>query len=173
MDFSQFDKILFPEMTGWLLAAKIFFILFEAGVIAFIVYVWATTIYLKRLFVFDLVEFFTFRAWGVRIIDNDWIKIKKRLITKNAREMRTAIIEADRLVNDVLTRLAFEGKDLADKLERPKAECFSDLDGMKAADAIYQKLAGDPKMAMDYQEAKTAILSFEQGLKDVSAFKDK
>jgi hypothetical protein len=173
MDFAEFEKILFPEMTGWLLAAKIFFILFNLGVVAFIIYVWATTVYLKRLFVFDLVEFFTFRAFGTRIIDRDWIKIKKRLLTKNEAEFKLAVIDADILVNDVLTRLAFEGKNLGEKLERPKAESFSDLDAMVKADMVYQKIVNNPKTSLDYQEAKSVILAFEQGLKDVAAFRDK
>jgi hypothetical protein len=175
IDFSQinFEIFLFPEMTGVWLAVKIFFILFCAGTVAFMIYVWSTTIYLKRLFLIDLVEFFTFRAWGTRIIDNDWIRIKKLLLTKNARDLRQAVILADELVNDVLLRLAFEGGDLGEKLEKPRAEIFSDLGAMKEADIVYQKLASDPKAAPDYREAKAVILAFEQGLKDVSAFRDK
>ena len=173
IDWPQIELLLFPEMTGAWLAAKIFFILFDFGVIAFIIYIWTTTVYLRRLYLIDLIEFFTFRAYGTRIIDQDWIKIKKMLLTKNSRDLRQAVVEADRLVDDVLQRLAFEGRDLAEKLEKPRAEMFSDLDAMKEADIVCQKIILDPKIELDYQQAKTAILAFEQGLKDVAAFKDK
>ncbi len=160
-------------MTGALLAAKIFFVLFNLGVIAFIVYVWTATVYLRRLYIIDIIEFFTFRAYGTRLIDNDWIAIKKMLLTQSGPDLRRAVIAADRLVDDVLRRLAFEGKDLAEKLEKPRAEMFSDLDAMKEADLVYQKIIADRQYAPDYQEAKKTILAFEQGLKDVAAFKDK
>jgi len=175
VDFSNidFEKILFPEMTGWLLAAKIFFILFNLGVIAFIIYVWTSTIYLRRLFIWDLVEFFTFRAFNVKLIDKDWIKIKKRLLTQKTTQMKLAVVEADLLVNDVLARQGYSGKDLSEKLEGPKADIFSDLAAMKEADRFYQQIVADPKIPIDYQTAKSVILSFEQGLKDARAFRDK
>ena len=160
-------------MDGWLLAAKIFFILFNLGVIAFIIYVWVSTTYLRRLFVWDIIEFFTYRAWDSRLIDNDWRKIRKRLLSKSETEYKLAVIDADLLVNDVLTRSAFEGKTLADKLQNAKAERFTDIEAMKNADQVYQKIVGDPTFELDYQTAKTAILAFEQGLKDISAFRNK
>jgi hypothetical protein len=175
MDFSNlsFDEIFFPEMTGWLLAAKIFFILFNFGVIAFIIYVWATTIYLRRLFIWDLVEFFTFRAYNVKLIDKEWRRIKKRLITQRPVEMKLAIVEAAALMNDVLARQGYGGKNLSDKLANSREDVFSDLDMLKEADRLYRRLVKNPAIQLDYQAAKSAILSFEQGFKDISAFRDK
>jgi len=176
MDFSNLDveKILFPEMTGWLLGAKIFFILFNLGVIAFIIYVWASTIYLRRLFIWDLVEFFTFRAFNVKLIDKEWRRIKKRLITQKSVEMKLAVIEADVLMNDVLSRQGYSGKNLYRQAGwSPRRMTFSDLPMLKEADRLYRQLVENPAVPLDYQTAKTAILSFEQGLKDVSAFRDK
>ncbi len=172
MDLTWLNPILFPPMTGWLLAAKIFFILFNLGVAAFIVYVWVTTGYVRRLFWWDMKEFFTYRAYNTRLIDKDWVKIKKRLLTKKETEFKLAIIDADILVNDVLVRAGYPGQPLAEKLEL-KPEAFSNIEAMKGADRLYREIVGDPKRGLDYQEAKTAILAFEQGLKDVSAFQEK
>jgi len=167
---ADIENILFPEMTGWLLWAKIFFILFDLGVIAFIVYVWTTTIYLKRLFLIDVIEFFTYRAYGTRLIDKEWNLIKKRLLTKNEEQFKFAVIEADYLLNDVLTRINFEGKTLGEKLDKAQASRFSDLESLKKADQLYETISHDAKTIIDYQQAKTAILAFERALRDVSAF---
>ena len=86
---------------------------------------------------------------------------------------RMAMIEADLLVKDVLFRIGYPGKDLAEQLESPKADVFSDIDAMKEADRLYRQIVRDPKIPLDYQTAKTAILSFEQGLKDARAFRNK
>ena len=40
MDLTTLEKIIFPPVTGAFLAAKIFFIIINVGVVAFIVYVW-------------------------------------------------------------------------------------------------------------------------------------
>jgi hypothetical protein len=173
MVFSDLETVLFPPVTGWLLVAKIFFILFNMGVLAFMIYVWTTTIYLRRLFIIDLVEFFTYRAYTSRLIDHDWIKIKKRLITKNEDELKLAIIEADLLVNDVMSRAAFAGANLAEKLENANPERFFDIDAAKEADGLYRKIVADKNIKLDYPTAKAAFLAFEQVLKDMAAFRDK
>ena len=172
MDFDQLNIILFPPIVGWLLALKIFLILFCLGVFSFMVYVWWTTVYLRRVFIWDLKEFFTYRSYLTRIIDKDWIKIKKRLLKKKESEYKLAIIEADLLVNDVLGRAYFEGRVLSEKLEKRAAD-FSDIDAMIAADQLYQDIVNDPSYSLNYESCKAAILAFEQGLKDVKAFAEK
>ena len=172
MDFEQLNDIFFPPMTGVLLAAKIFFTLFCLGVFAFMVYVWWTTIYMRRIWIWDVKEFFTYRGYMARVIDKDWAKIKKRLLKRKESEYKLAVIEADLLVNDVLTRANFEGRILAEKLEK-RPHAFSDIDAMKRADQLYQDIVNDPSYSLDYESAKTAILAFEQGLKDNGAFTDK
>jgi hypothetical protein len=172
MDFEQLNKLLFPPITGSLLAAKIFFILFCLGVFSFMIYVWWTTVYMRRIWIWDFKEFFTYRAFMTRNIDKEWLKIKKRLLNKKESEYKLAVIEADLLVNDVLTRTYFEGRILSEKLEkRPGA--FSDIDAMRQADQLYQDIVNDPGYSLDYESAKAAILAFEQGLKDNAAFTDK
>jgi hypothetical protein len=173
MDFSDLDKFLFPPMTGWLFALKIFLILFNIGTILFIIYVWLTTIYMKRLFWWDLKEFLTMRAFQIRRIDKEWRKIKRRLLTKNEAEYKLAVIEADLLVSDTFGRLGFIGATLGEKLGTQATEILSDLDAVKEADQLYQNLIDDPSFSLNYEQSKRAILSFEQGLKDVHAFTEK
>jgi len=170
IDLATIDRILFPPMTGWLLAAKIFFIMFDLGVIAFIAYVWITTSYIKRLFVWDLIEFFTYRAYTVRRIDKDWNNIKRRLLTRNETEFKLAVIEADLLVNEVLGRLGYAGKTLSEKLDLLRPGTFTSIDSIREADQVYQNLVNDPSYGLDYEQTKKVILIFEQGLKDVQAF---
>jgi hypothetical protein len=171
--FSTINQYLFPEMKGWLFALKIFLILFNLGVILFILYVWLTTVYMKRIFWWDLKEFLTMRAYHIRRIDKDWRKIKRRLLSKQEAEFKLAVIEADLLVNDTFGRMGFIGLTLMEKLKTLMAGQLSDLDGVKEADQLYQTLIDDPNFSLSYEMAKKTILTFEQGLKDMSAFTEK
>jgi len=158
-------------MTGTLLMLKIFMILFCLGSLAFIIYVWTTTNYLRRLWIWDVKEFFTYRSYATRVIDKDWIKIKKRLLKNDENEYKLAVIEADLLLNDVLTRANFEGRILAEKIEK-RPQAFSEVEALKSADQLYQDIVNDPAYKLDYESAKKAILAFEQALKDNGAFVD-
>lgn len=167
---AELDAILFPPITGWLLFAKIFFILVSALIVAFIIYVWFTTTWLKRLILWDLKEFFTFRAYQLRKVDKDWMKILNRLETNLETEYKLSVIEADLLLDDVLKRMGYEGKNLSDRLERIKQGVFSDIQSVKNADQVYQNLIYDPSYRLTQEHARRIISVFEKALEEVQAF---
>ncbi len=157
-------------MVGWLLAAKIFFILVSASIIIFIIYVWVTTPWLKRLIIWDWMEFFTFRPYIIKRIDKNWMKILQRLESELETEYKLSVIEADLLLNDVMKRLGYEGKNLSEKLERVKPEVFKELQLLKEADQIYQNLVYDTSYHLTQSDAKRIIAEFERALTELDAF---
>jgi hypothetical protein len=167
---AEFDAILFPPVVGWLLAAKIFFILVSASIIVFIVYVWVTTPWLKRLIIWDLMEFFTFRPYIIKRIDKQWMKILQRLESELETEYKLSVIEADLLLNDVMKRLGYEGKILSEKLERAKPGVFSQLQTLKEADQVYQNLVYDTSYHLIQSDAKRIVAEFERALSELEAF---
>jgi hypothetical protein len=167
---AKIDAILFPPMVGWLLAAKIFFILVSVSIIIFIIYVWVTTPWLKRLIIWDWMEFFTFRPYIIKRIDKNWMKILQRLESELETEYKLSVIEADLLLNDVMKRLGYEGKNLSEKLERVKPEVFKELQLLKEADQIYQNLVYDTSYHLTQPEAKKIIAEFERALSELDAF---
>ncbi len=167
---AKINAILFPPMVGWLLAAKIFFILVSASIIIFIIYVWVTTPWLKRLIIWDWMEFFTFRPYIIKRIDKNWMKILQRLESELETEYKLSVIEADLLLNDVMKRLGYEGKNLSEKLERVKPEVFKELQLLKEADQIYQNLVYDTSYHLTQSDAKRIIAEFERALTELDAF---
>ncbi len=152
------------------MAAKIFFILVSASIIIFIIYVWVTTPWLKRLIIWDWMEFFTFRPYIIKRIDKNWMKILQRLESELETEYKLSVIEADLLLNDVMKRLGYEGKNLSEKLERVKPEVFKELQLLKEADQIYQNLVYDTSYHLTQSDAKRIIAEFERALTELDAF---
>lgn len=167
---AEIDAIFFPPVTGLFLAIKIFFILISVSIIAFIIYVWITTPWLKRLIVWDLMEFFTFRPYIIKKIDKKWMKILQRLESELETEYKLSVIEGDLLLNDVMKRLGYEGKDLAEKLGRVKPGVFSELENLKKSDQIYQNLIYDTSYHLTQSDAKRIIAEFERALTELDAF---
>ena len=167
---TEIDAILFPPIAGWLLAAKIFCILISVSVIIFIIYVWFTTPWLKRLVIWDLMEFFTFRPYVIKKIDKQWMKILQRLESELETEYKLSVIEADLLLNDVMKRLGNEGKNLNEKLERVKPGVFSQLQTLKEADQVYQNLVYDTSYHLTQSDAKRIVAEFERALSELEAF---
>ena len=123
MDISNFSNIdwniyLFPHDTGVYLFLKIFCILYDFGAVAFIIYVCATKPYLHKIFIWDWVEFLTYHSYYSKRINKDWNKIIRRVKTNLETEFKLAVIEADLLFNDCLSRAGYSGKTLQEKLEK-------------------------------------------------------
>ncbi|HOX30091.1 MAG TPA: hypothetical protein P5080_03385 [Candidatus Paceibacterota bacterium] len=167
---TEIDAILFPPIAGWFLAAKIFCILISVSIIIFIIYVWFTTPWLKRLVIWDLMEFFTFRPYVIKKIDKQWMKILQRLESELETEYKLSVIEADLLLNDVMKRLGNEGKNLNEKLERVKPGVFSQLQTLKEADQVYQNLVYDTSYHLTQSDAKRIVAEFERALSELEAF---
>ncbi len=167
---AQINDIFFPPITGWLLFFKIFFILDAVAIIAFIIYTWFVTPWLKRLILWDIKEFFTFRPYITRKIDKDWVKILHRLDSDLETEYKLAVIEADLLLDDILKRMGTEGKNLAEKLDKLKPDALSNFLDVRAADQLYQNLVYDPSYRLTLVEAKKIVAVFEKALTDLEAF---
>lgn len=170
MTLDQFDIIFLPPDSELLTFARIFFIMFTAGTAVFIVYVWATTPFIKKAFWWDMKEFFTFNAYSVRKINKDWNKIIRRVKTNMESEFKMAIIEADLLLDRVLAGLGYMGKNLQEKLEQLKPGVLSDIEAVKAADQVYRNLVFGEGQRLNYDQTKQVILAFKQALDDVKAF---
>lgn len=161
---------MFPADQGFYLFLKIFCVLFDFSVIAFIIYVWITSPYLRRMWFWDVKEFFNYHAYMVRRINKDWNKIIGRVKTNMETEFKLAVIEADLLLNEVLLRLGYAGANLTEKLEKTPKGKLSNHDQIREADLIYQKIVHDPSYKLSRDETKKAILIFEQAFKDLDAF---
>jgi len=175
MDISNISNIdwnayLFPHDTGIYLFLKIFCVLYDFSVVAFIIYVCATKPFLQKVFIWDWVEFMTFHSYDSKRINKDWNKIIRRVKTNFQTEFKLAVIEADLLLNDCLSRAGYRGKTLLEKLEKIPAEKLSDIEGIRAADLTYQSLVNDPDLNLDYEQTKKIINIFKQALVDLEIF---
>lgn len=166
----NWNNYLFPADEGFYLFLKIFCILFNLSVIAFILYVWIGWPYLRKMFVWDLQEFFMYHVSSIRRINKDWNKIIRRVKTNLGAEYKLAVIEADLLLNEVLMRLGYDGKTLLERVEKVPRTLLPDPESVRYADGVYQNIVKDPKIKLDYQETKKVIMIFHKTLSDLDAF---
>jgi len=104
--------ILNPTFSGWLLVLKILCLIFSLIFFGFIIFALIKTSWLKRMIIWDLQEFLTYRPFGVSKIAGKWQKIKKRLEAGIESEAKLAIIEADSMLDGILDRMGFGGRTL-------------------------------------------------------------
>src|SRR5437868_3971453 len=81
---------------------KLVFIFFTVFLFAAVMYFYVTSSYIKYHFLQDYKEFLSRETYGLGKITRDWKKIKKRIDTGSAAELKLAVIEADDFLYQLL-----------------------------------------------------------------------
>lgn len=103
-------------------------------------------------------------ATGVR-----WQEITKHINSTNESEWKFAVIEADKLVNEILKAAGFSGETIGERLMGTDKSKLVTLDGLWEAHKIRNRLVHDTDYFLRYAEAKRAILLYEKTLKELAA----
>jgi hypothetical protein len=165
-----FNFIISPDFSGWLLVLKILFIIISLIFLGFIVFVLTKTSWLKRMWVWDLIEFFSFRPYGVRRMAKTWTKITSRLETGLESEYKLSVIEADSALDYILKRMEFGGETLGERLEKLTAATLPNLKQVWEAHKIRNNIVHDPDYRLTLDEARRVLGIYEQALRDLQAF---
>jgi len=161
--------ILYPKIEGWLLVLKIIFLTFGSFFLGFIIWALIKTSWLKRLVLWDLREFITYRPYGMKKYAKEWEKIKKKLETGLESEAKLAFIEADSLLNESLKRMGYAGESLGEKLNQLTEDVLSNIEEVQGVHKIRNNIIHDPTYKLNLEEAKRALSIYEKALTDLDA----
>ena len=162
--------VIAPQFSGWLLTVKIVASILVFAMMAFIVFALFKTLWLKRLILWDLSEFLTYKPYyGTRKLAKQWAKIMARLESGSESEYKLAVIEADSLLADVLQTSGYAGETLADRLKQLTPIILSNVDEILECHKIRDNVVHDPNYRLSEDEAKKTVSIFEKALTDLGA----
>ncbi len=95
-----------------------------------------------------------------------WQGIEKLLWDKEEMKWRTAVIEADKLLDQVLKSMTLPGKDLGERLRLAVAK-YPQLRQVWWAHKVRNQLVHESDFVLNYRLAKAAVLTFKAGLRDL------
>ena len=123
------------------------------GVMVFV----AISITSKRRYSFDKEEYQT-----------AWLKIENGLVKENKATYATSVISADKLLDKALNEMALPGKTMGDRLKRA-SQYFTSVNSVWYAHKMRNMIAHEHGFEISYEQAKHALGSFKQALKDLEA----
>lgn len=168
VDIANF--IINPEISGFLLFLKIFFLSLSVIALIFIIAVaFFRTDWFNWWILWDLKEFLTYRPYGVGKVTKKWAKTKKRLETGSESEYKQAIIEADGLLNSSLKNLRIGLETLEESLrKRLGPDTISNIEKVKEAHQVRNNIVSDPDFRLSLEQTKEVLEIYEKALKDLS-----
>ncbi|HDH31177.1 MAG TPA: hypothetical protein ENH26_00135 [Candidatus Wolfebacteria bacterium] len=103
------------------------------------------------------------------IIRRKWEKLLEKIKSGDERDLRLAIIEADNLVDEILIRHGYSGKDMGERLKSIHPSEIENLDDLWKAHKIRNRIAHESEFHIAQVEAKKIITVYHKTLKDLTS----
>jgi hypothetical protein len=96
-----------------------------------------------------------------------WQKVLDHVYSQNPSDWRLAIIEADTILEEMVTKMGYKGENLGEKLKSVEPSDFNTLQEAWEAHKVRNKIAHEGlNFQMDHREAKRVISLFEKVFKE-------
>lgn len=148
---------------------RIIFITISVLMLGFIIFALFKSSWLKRLIIYDLQEFITYRPYGVRKLYRRWQKIKQKLTSGLESDYKMAVLEGDSILEDILKKMGFIGETLSERLEKLTEATITNLPDVIEAHKIRNNIVHDPDFKLTLDDAKRAMEIYEKALTDLQA----
>lgn len=96
-----------------------------------------------------------------------WTKIKKRLESGNVSQYKVAILEADVMIDKVLSDMSYPGKNLTERLEKINPAQLPNYEELKNAHQIRNRVIHEAGFSVDRKEAEEIVAVYENLLKNL------
>lgn len=155
-----------PVLSGNLLILKLVFIILSLFFILFIIFALIKTDWLHQLMIWDWMEFLTYKYHGLSTVNKRWAKIREKSRVSEA-ETRLAIVEADNLLNEILTRMGFKGQNLKERLVPMTPDILENINQVKKAHQIRLNMVANPDYHLDPAAARNVLKVYEEALENL------
>lgn len=100
-------------------------------------------------------------------ITEEWQKIMQDFQKGDDANFKLAIIEADKLLDDILKKANFQGADMGERLNNINSAQLSCIDDVWRAHRIRNKIAHETNFAIKRDEAEVIIKIYERALEEL------
>lgn len=94
-----------------------------------------------------------------------WSKIKEKLASGNVSQYKVAILEADVVIDKVLSDMGFGGKNVSERLEKIKPVQLYNYEEIKRAHLVRNRIIHEADFEVDKKQAEEILDIFESLLK--------
>ena len=100
---------------------------------------------------------------------SDFLAIENSLTKENRPSYNMSVVEADKLLDKAMHEMGVPGKTMGDRLKKCGKEKFTHLNAVWSAHKLRNQIAHEPGFRLEYNEARRALATYKQALKDLGA----
>jgi hypothetical protein len=94
-----------------------------------------------------------------------WQKIASRINQDNPSQYKVAILEADKIVDDILKSIGYKGENMIERLSHPSAAQIENVEELKSAHQIRNQIIHKTDYQIDRKTAEEIIGIYEKFLR--------
>ncbi|MBI4119582.1 MAG: hypothetical protein HY456_01910 [Parcubacteria group bacterium] len=148
-------------------AVKLIFYILDAVLAALFVYVFRKSLRFRTLFREGAAQ----DRRTLTLLNSEfigqWREIEEKAGSELPETLKIAIIEADKLVDNVLRRVGIPGEHMADRLEHLPADELKSLEALWRAHRLRNDIVHTPGFDLSPAEAKRTLSVYEAFLKEI------
>jgi len=99
----------------------------------------------------------------------NWQNILNKVESGDENSYKIAVIEADKMLDDVLKRIGCAGADMGERLKQITPRQLSNIDEIWQAHKARNRIAHEPEFRLTQSQAKRAVEIFQRALEDLQA----
>jgi len=94
-----------------------------------------------------------------------WKRIKKKLLSKEEADWRSAVIEGGDIAKEVLSKMGYKGRTIKEKLETATKAQIPNIEKLAIAGEVYKNTVSNPAYKVTKEQTRETFNAFEQFLK--------
>lgn len=155
------------QLKEIVLAFQIPFLFFSSVLFILIIVLIFRTSWMQYAFWENLVQFFTFKPYGIKKSVKAWVKIAKKLESRDEAEYKLAIIEADKMLDSVLKQVGYSGETLEEKIKKLSQFLISNKEEVLEVHRYINDLLYNPNYRLELDAAKDYLEVYKKALVDL------
>ena len=96
-----------------------------------------------------------------------WRRIQKMLVSEDESEFKKAILEADRILNDILKMAGYSGINLDERLIQMTPAQLSNIEEIRQVHKLHNKIVSESDFPISLGEAKVAMAIYENAFREL------
>lgn len=101
-----------------------------------------------------------------------WEQIRKRIVSDVQQDWKLAVLEADKILDEILKMAGYLGSDLTQKLDVLTPENLASLAEIKSAHSLARKIMSDPALDLKKEDAITALKSYKKAFIELNLLEE-
>lgn len=167
--FPDLAQVIFgdPSFRLFFFAFKTVFLMLNAALVIGLIYVFRKSWQFRSFLSSEEVSIKHSSSAKNPIFIKRWSEIEKKAATGLPEAVKIAIIEADKLVDDVLKKFGIAGEHMADRLENLPTDEMRNLDALWRSHRLRNNIVHAPGFEVSSAEAKHALKNYKAFLEEL------